>query len=76
VFQNERRQTHAGNSVDSQPIFNFFLLVRFSSKFAAESLLEVPPHPICVAAPRCETLMSENVSRKLMQQLTMNYEVQ
>ena len=37
-----------------------FFTVRFSSKFAAEYLLKIPSHLICVATLPCETLMSEN----------------
>jgi len=56
--------THGSNSVNSQPIFKMFSLSDYiSSKFAAMYLLNIPPHPVCVAALPCETLTSENERR-------------
>ena len=42
-----------------QQIFKKNFIVRFTSKFAAEYLLKIPPHLICVATLHCETLLSE-----------------
>ena len=41
-------------------MFQFFLTLTFSSKFAAKYLLNIPPHVICVATLPCETVMSDN----------------
>jgi len=40
--------------------FSIFFTVRFSSKFAAQYLLKIPQHLICVATLPCETSMSKN----------------
>jgi len=55
-----RHQTHVSNSVNSQPVLQNTLTIRFSSKFAAKFLLKIPSHLICVATLPCETLLSEN----------------
>ena len=54
-----RHQTHCCKSVNSNQHFNFFFSVRFSSKFAANDLLRIPLHLICVAILPCGILMSE-----------------
>jgi len=41
--------------------FENFFAVRFSSKFEAKYLIEIPPHLMRVATLPCETLMSENL---------------
>ena len=57
--QKGRHQTRSGNSVNSQPIFNFFT-VRFASKLAAKCLVSILPSINCVTTLPCETLTSEN----------------
>jgi len=54
-----RHQTHCCKSVNSNQHFKFFFSVRFSSKFAANDLLRIPLHLICVATLPCGILMSE-----------------
>ena len=51
--------------------FSNFLTIRFSSKFAAKYLLQIPPHLICVATLPCETLTSEN-ERQLQTNTVIN----
>jgi len=54
-----RHQTHCCKCVNSNQHFKFFFSVRFSSKFAANDLLRIPLHLICVATLPCGILMSE-----------------
>jgi len=52
-----RHHTHGDISVKSQPIFQIFFTGWFSSKFAVEWLLKIPPHLAYVAILPCETLI-------------------
>ena len=70
-----RHQTHGGNSVNSQQIFQNFFAVRFFSKSAAKYLLKLSPHLICVAALPYETVMSEN-ERQLQSNVVINDKLQ
>jgi len=54
---------------------NWFSNCQVSSKFAANCLLKIPPHIICVATLPCESRMSEN-ERQSQTNAVINDELQ